>query len=190
MRIKGAHCGQPWVAGSALSDLPQRRKGHTADFAQPLKLGMTQSRKQGLQLFRGWDVGHSRSLPDTARHVNRIWRTHRQRESYALEVSKNVLWANVQALMRKHYGQDNLSQLARDCDIGLGTTTRIKQQKTSVGLDIVERIAERFGVQPWQLLVPGFDPDSPPTLLPVSAQERQLYERLRAAVKEFKNVTP
>lgn len=107
-----------------------------------------------------------------------------------MEVSKNVLWANVQALMRKHYGQDNLSQLARDCDIGLGTTTRIKQQKTSVGLDIVERIAERFGVQPWQLLVPGFDPDSPPTLLPVSSQERQLYERLRAAVKEFKNVTP
>lgn len=103
-------------------------------------------------------------------------------------MTKNVLWANVHALMLKHYGEENLSRLARDCGIGLGTTTRIKQQQTSVGLEIVDKIAEHFNVHPWQLLVPGFDPASPPTLMPVSASERQLYERLSAAVREFKDV--
>lgn len=114
----------------------------------------------------------------------------RRRRDYALQVSKAILWANVQALMRKHYGEENLSRLARECGIGLGTATRIKQQQTSVGLEIVDKIAEHFHVQAWQLIVPGFDPENPPTLLPVTSSERQLYERLRAAVKEFKNIAP
>lgn len=107
-----------------------------------------------------------------------------------MRVSKAVLWRNVQALMRKHYGAENLSRLARECDIGLGTATRIKQQQTSVGLEIVDKLAEHFGLQPWQLIVPGLDPDNPPTLLPVTPSERQLYERLRQAVKEFKDISP
>jgi hypothetical protein len=90
--------------------------------------------------------------------------------------------------MLKHYGEENLSRLSRECGIGLGTTTRIKQQQTSVGLEIVDKIAEHFGLHPWQLLVPGFDPDNLPTLMPVSSSERQLYERLSAAVREFKDV--
>lgn len=103
-------------------------------------------------------------------------------------MDKAVLWTNVQALMRKHYGGENLSRLSRECDVGLGTATRIKQRQTSVGLDILAKIAERFDLQPWQLLVPGFDPDNPPTLVPVTAAERQLYERLSAALKEFKSI--
>lgn len=103
-------------------------------------------------------------------------------------MDKAVLWTNVQALMRKHYGGENLSRLSRECDVGLGTSARIKRRQTSVGIDILAKIAERFDLQPWQLLVPGFDPDNPPTLVPVSAAERQLYERLSAALKEFKSI--
>ena len=101
-------------------------------------------------------------------------------------VLKNVVWANVAALMAHHYGRENLNRLARECQIGLATAQRIKHQQTSVGIDVLERIAERFALQPWQLLVPGIDPTNPPTLSPVSEQERQLYERLRALVREAK----
>lgn len=94
-----------------------------------------------------------------------------------------TLWHNVSALMNKHYGGENLAKLSRDCGIGLGTSARIKKQQTSVGIDILHQIASRFGLAPWQLLVPGFDPENPPTLQPVSSQERMLYERIMSAAK-------
>lgn len=73
--------------------------------------------------------------------------------------SKKTLWANVLRLMRVKYGAENLTKLARDCGIGPGTATRIKAQQTSVGVDVIERIASVFGVQPWQLLTPNLGAD-------------------------------
>lgn len=100
--------------------------------------------------------------------------------------SKTVLWASVSALMRKHYGEENLTRLSRDCKFGPGTATRLKQQETSVGVDIVDKIARFFHVQAWELLVPSFDPSNRPTLQPLSEQERRLYSRLAEVAKEIK----
>lgn len=100
--------------------------------------------------------------------------------------SKRLLWNAVLALMQKHYGGENLSRLARDCKIGPGTATRLKQGETSVGLEIIDKIAKHFHVQSWELLVPDFDPSNRPTLQPVSEQERKLYERLREVAREIK----
>lgn len=100
--------------------------------------------------------------------------------------SKNVLWASVSALMQKHYGGENLTRLAKDCKFGPGTSTRLKARETSVGVDILDKIAQHFHLQPWELLVDSFDPDNRPTLQPVSEQERRLYERLREVAKEIK----
>lgn len=100
--------------------------------------------------------------------------------------SKRLLWKSVSALMRKHYGEENLTRLARECKIGPGSAARIKEQKTSVGLEIVDKIAKHFHLESWELLVPAFDPGNRPTLQPVSEQERRLYERLREVAKEIK----
>lgn len=100
--------------------------------------------------------------------------------------SKRVLWKSVSALMHKHYGEENLTRLARECKIGPGTASRMKEGETSVGLEIIDKIAKRFGVQSWELLVPNFDPSNRPALQPVSEQERRLYERLREVAKELK----
>lgn len=88
--------------------------------------------------------------------------------------------------MEHHWKGENLSRLAREADIGPGSCTRLKQQTTSVGLELVDKIAALFHVQTWQLLVPGFDPKNPPTLLPMSQAEREFYERLLHAAKAFK----
>ena len=94
----------------------------------------------------------------------------------AQEIDGNaVLWTNLQALMRKHYGKENLSRLAEDCGFAQSTATRIKQQQTATGLDKVDMIARKFNLAAWQLLVPGFDPGNPPVLQPVSETERKLY---------------
>lgn len=94
-----------------------------------------------------------------------------------------TLWANTQALMNFHWGEVNLNRLARECKIGPGTAARIKDQKTSVGLEVLEKIAENFSIAVWQLLVPGMDPAAPPALQPVSAAERALYEKIMSAAK-------
>ena len=93
---------------------------------------------------------------------------------------KGVLWANVSALMQKHYGRENLTRLARETRCGPGTASRIKACETSVGIDVLSQIAGAFKVQAWQLLVPGFDPDRPPTLKQVSDEERAALARLAA----------
>jgi hypothetical protein len=68
---------------------------------------------------------------------------------------KKILWENVRALMLVNYGRENLNRLARDTKIGPGSATRIKEQRTAVKIDTLEKIAKHFKVQPWQLIAPG-----------------------------------
>lgn len=103
----------------------------------------------------------------------------------SLTPAKAVLWQNVKALMDARYGKENLTRLAADAKIGPGTATRIKEQKTSVGLDVLEQIGQAFGVEPWQLLVPGMNPSNPPVLREINGAERELYERLLQAAKDL-----
>jgi hypothetical protein len=70
---------------------------------------------------------------------------------------KKVLWDSVSALMEEKWGGENLTRLAREGKLGPGTAQRLKEQKTSVGLDIVQKIACLFKVAPHQLLVPTDD---------------------------------
>lgn len=65
---------------------------------------------------------------------------------------KQILWENVRALMVQKYGKENINRLAADAKIGIGSAQRIKEAKTSVGIDLVEAIADAFQVYPWQLL--------------------------------------
>jgi hypothetical protein len=99
---------------------------------------------------------------------------------------KLVLWQNVSALMAHHWGGENLTKLSREAKIGPGTATRIKEMQTSVGLDVVDRVAEVFDLEMWQMLTPGLDPKNPPAAQPVSQAERQLYDRLITSIKELK----
>jgi hypothetical protein len=98
--------------------------------------------------------------------------------------SKKVLWQSVLALMKKHYGRENLTRLAKDCKFGPATSTRLKEAKTSVGVEVIDKIAKHFDVQPWELLVPGFDPSNRPTLAPLTEAERQWQEKIRQLIKE------
>ena len=102
--------------------------------------------------------------------------------------SRVVVWASVSALMRKHWGAENLNRLAREAGIGPATVVRMKEQQTSVGLEVLDKVAAVFNAQSWQLLVPGMNPECMPTLLPVSQAEREFYERMVSAVDALKRV--
>lgn len=61
-----------------------------------------------------------------------------------------------------------------------------KGRPASAKLAEVELIAGAFGLEVWELLVPGLDPNRRPTFQPLSEQERRLYERLAEVAKEIK----
>lgn len=101
--------------------------------------------------------------------------------------SKKVLWMAVSALMKQHYGRENLTRLAKDCGFGPATSTRLREQNTSVGLDVIDKIAKKFGVEPWMLLVPDFEATNPPALLPVTEAEKRFHERVQVLIEELKH---
>lgn len=94
-----------------------------------------------------------------------------------------TLWQNLCSLMVRHWDEVNVNRLARECKVGPATIMRIKEQKTSVGLEVLEKLADHFGLAVWQLLVPGLDPHNPPALQPVSEAERKLYEQFKTIAK-------
>lgn len=100
----------------------------------------------------------------------------------ARENLKRLLWESTLRLMEWRYGEENLSRLARDCQFGPGTPSRIKDQKTEVRLSTIETLANRFGFEAWQLLVTGFDPQDPPRLASskLPSDEEELLRLYRA----------
>jgi len=101
--------------------------------------------------------------------------------------TKAVLWRNVTALMVHHWGKENLSQLSRTAKIGLASCTRMKEQKTSVGLDILDAVAGAFGLQAWHLLTPELDPSNPPVIW-LTESERKLYATISTAVSKLEKI--
>ena len=93
-----------------------------------------------------------------------------------------VLWGNVLALMTHAWGQENQNRPAREARIGPATVARMKKQGTSIGLDVLAAVADVFGAEPWQLLVPTFDPADPPARSPLTTSQAEAYAViLRAA---------
>lgn len=88
--------------------------------------------------------------------------------------SRQQLWSNLSALMKLRYGKENLNRLAKDPQVSPGTIFRIKEQRTSVGLDVLDKLAYGIGVNPENLISPFFDPltsKSTPQNLSHQAQE-------------------
>lgn len=97
--------------------------------------------------------------------------------------TKQILWSNIHALMQYHWGKENLSRLSREAKIGPASCSRLKEQETSVGLEIVEAVAGVFGLHAWQILIPDLEPTNPPVFV-MSDAERQFYNRIRNALNE------
>ena len=93
-----------------------------------------------------------------------------------MEDTKAALWRNLSAAMTRRYGRDNLSRLARESAVGPATLWRIKGCSTSVGTDVLERIAEALGTKPWALLIPEIEGQPPRTAF--SGQALDLAESL------------
>lgn len=85
---------------------------------------------------------------------------------------KTYLWANVVALMRCG---DDVSRAAvqRRTKLTPGTVQRLEEGQTNIGVDKLAKMAKAFNAEPWQLLIPGLDPDQMPEIAyPISKNEK------------------
>lgn len=88
-----------------------------------------------------------------------------------------VVRDNVQ-LLRGGMGQ---LAFAKKCGIGEGTVWRIAKGQDGTAIETLRAIAEAHGLEAWQLLVDGFNPETPPSLAPLTESERRLYAAIKAA---------
>jgi transcriptional regulator with XRE-family HTH domain len=70
---------------------------------------------------------------------------------------------------------------------GLGQTSigRILRKEAGATVDSLDLIARAFGIEPWHLLVPNFDPARLPKSLTLADREYELLEKMRVAAQEF-----
>lgn len=64
--------------------------------------------------------------------------------------------------------------------LAVSTVGRVLRQENAPDLDTVSLLAKAVQFQPWQLLVPTFEPADPPFLPRFTDEERALYDRLKA----------
>lgn len=104
--------------------------------------------------------------------------------------TKQILWANVKALMVHKYGDENLYRTMKDSKatgypISLGSLQRIKEQETAIGLDVLDKIAKFFELQSWQLLIEDLDPTNPPVFL--NSKQKEFFDKVKSSFKELIN---
>ncbi len=135
------------------------------------------------------NVTHNRKISDISPVVKRqiafdVWHTR-------LMTSREILGANLNILMKTHWARDKRLNSNKKVGDKLGvsdnTLGRIRRGENSIGIDMLDKIADLYKLQPWQLLVPEFDAASPPMLRAMNEHERTLYERLHAALQAIEN---
>lgn len=104
--------------------------------------------------------------------------------------TNEIIWLNVKALMIQKYNEENLyklnkesAALGKDKEISLGSLTRIKAQNTDLRMSVLEKVANFFGLQPWQLLIDGLDPTNPPVFL--NKKQQLFFDKMKSSYKEL-----
>lgn len=65
-----------------------------------------------------------------------------------------ALAENLERLMDEHPGLDSGPAIQRAIGLSPSSIGRIKRQEVAVGIDMVDKLAQAFGCEPWELLVP------------------------------------
>lgn len=93
---------------------------------------------------------------------------------------EKVVAQNLESLMA-HHRQTSTVAAAKATGVSQQQIDRIlKGQKVRV--DTLENLARGYGLEPYQMLIPGLNPGNPQVLRAVSAAEESLYEAFREAV--------
>lgn len=96
---------------------------------------------------------------------------------------------NLKALMvyacdQGHPRLASVKGLAAASGISRAGIDNVLHSRKAATLDTIEALAGAYGLQAWQLLVPGLDPANPPVVT-VTEEEKELYKRIRAVADQL-----
>ena len=92
---------------------------------------------------------------------------------------ESIVGDNLDTLMKHREGLSTNHRVADKIKIPARTVGRIRNAETSCQIDTLAKLAKAFDIEPWQLLVPNYDPTNPPVRVQTRA-ERDLYARMRS----------
>ena len=69
--------------------------------------------------------------------------------------AKAILMDNVKLLMTSRYGGVNISRFGQDTGLSNGGTQRVLDPDSDIRVEQLSKIANTFGIEPWQLLAPN-----------------------------------
>ena len=98
-------------------------------------------------------------------------------------LSRRILADNVQRMIEKR--GVSLRAWALSHKLQQKAIDRIVKAEYATTIDTLDLLADRLGIQAWQLLVPNMRLDELPTLQ-FSKEERDLYERIRTLAAGLK----
>ena len=75
--------------------------------------------------------------------------------------------------------------LAKGKKLDQGTISRIERRALSPTVDVLEAVAAGLGINPWELLLPNFDPKNRPVLKEATEAERVLWKKIQDSAKEL-----
>lgn len=93
---------------------------------------------------------------------------------------REVVGANVKAIIDARSA--TLDDACRTTGIKETQLKRIMSGKQAVTVRTLERIAAAYGLEPYQLLIPGMDAKNPQVLRSLSPAEERLYKALEEAM--------
>lgn len=99
-----------------------------------------------------------------------------------------TLARNLRAAMEAHPDLDTIEKLVKAGAGSNGTIGRMLQGQTACRIDALQQVARAFGMEAWQLLVPSFDPQSPPTLEMDSRRAALLAAELDDLAERIKRI--
>lgn len=67
---------------------------------------------------------------------------------------RDILWKNVETLMQRDFGGENLNKVALAANFAPANMTRIKARDTDVTFKVLIPLARAFNMPAWQLLTP------------------------------------
>lgn len=98
-------------------------------------------------------------------------------DGYLMRPAAEIVSENIVRLKKwKHMRSD--AALAEKAKVDQKTIWRIRNRQQSPTLDVLESVAQAFGLHAWHLLIPDIDPNNPPVCA-MSRAEREFYRKVR-----------
>jgi len=96
---------------------------------------------------------------------------------------RDILAENLKALMEAHADLNTLPKITAAGGPPNGVLDRMRRAESACRIDSLAQVARVFGLQSWQMLVPGLDPKAPPQLEMSAERAREMRDHLDAIAK-------